>query len=208
MPKTGTGRDGRNRREGRLKAVPTEADRGILGKDGKCNSLKRDGKARCTQPAGQGTDHPGFGACQYHGGNSPSLVRHAAKQHVRLLAQELEMEPDEAIAWSVRMSAGVVSWLQNQIEHVDESNPEEMALLPELIKSYGEERDRMARISKLAIDAGIAEREMQLQEQEVAILAQAIRNILADLNLNAEQRALAPAIARKHLLALPPARVS
>lgn len=195
-------------RRRRLKAVPSHADEGILGAEGKCNCLKRDGKARCTLNAGSGTDHPGYGACQYHGGNSPSLVRHAAKQHVRELAQELEMEPDEAIAWSVRMSAGVVAWLQNQIQNVDETNPEEMALLPSLIQSYGEERDRMARISKLAIDAGIAEREMQLQEQEVAILAQAIRNILAELNLSAEQRALAPGMVRKHLMALPPARVS
>lgn len=117
------------------------------------------------------------------------------------------MEPDEAIRWMVRLSAGTVAWLRNQIEHFPDEgtvSAEEAAILPKLIEAYGEERDRLAKTAKLAIDAGIAEREMQIMEAEAAAFAGVLRGIFADLKLTAEQRAKAPEIARRHLLALEP----
>lgn len=194
----------KKRREDRLKLVPTHADHGVLGKDGKCGMPTRKGTP-CKQAAGNQTSHPGFGACNIHGGEAPSLKRHAAKQEIRCMAQELEMEPDECIRWAVRMTAGMVFWLQNQIECLDDSDPATLVILPDLIKAYGDERDRLAKTARLAIDAGIAEREMALMEQEAEAIAGAIQSILQGLNLNAEQRAIAPALARKALLALPAA---
>ena len=36
-----------------------------------CGRTKRDGSGDpCTRPAGWGTDHPGEGACKFHGGNA------------------------------------------------------------------------------------------------------------------------------------------
>lgn len=194
-------KDGRNRKENRLALVPTENDRGIVGRDGVCNSLRRDSKTRCKNPAGYRTDHPGFGACSYHGGTSPSLQRHAAKQHIRIFAEEVDMQPDEAIRWAVRMSAGAVQWFQSRIAAAQEKDED----LKFLLAGYADERDRLARTSKLAVDAGIAERQVQVLEQEAALFAGAIRTIFERLNLNAEQRAKAPEIVRDVMLALPPA---
>ncbi len=191
--------DGRRRGETRLKALPTEADKGILGKDGKCNCKKRDGSdGRCQQRAGYGTDHPGFGACVYHGGDSPSLRRHAAKVEARMLAQELDMEPDVALAWMVRAAAGVVAFLQERISQED-TEPEALMW----VGLYGEERDRLAKAAKLMLDAGVAERQVKLAEEQGAIVAQLLRSVLADLQLTPQQKLEAPKIVRKHLLALP-----
>jgi hypothetical protein len=198
MPKK---RDGRKRSEKRLALVPTENDKGIVGRDGVCNSLRRDSKTRCRNPAGYRTDHAGFGACAFHGGNSPSLQRHAAKQHIRIFAEEVDMEPDAAIKWAVRMSAGAVTWFQGRIAAAQEGD-EDLAFL---LAGYADERDRLAKTAKLAVDAGIAERQVQVMEQEAALFAGAIRTIFERLNLNAEQRAKAPEIVRDVMLALPPA---
>jgi hypothetical protein len=53
-----------------------------------------------------------------------------------------------------------------------------------------------------AIRAGIEERRIRLAEQEGALVAQAIRAILADLNLTAEQQERVPEIVPRHLRAL------
>jgi hypothetical protein len=211
-------RDGRNRAAGRLKAVPTENDHGIVGQNGKCGAAKRSGPKKgepCENDAGKGTDHPGYGACQYHGGNSPSLRRHAAKMQLREMAQEMDVEPDEAILKVVRIDYGMVEWLRNQIAYLEDGRYEEVHFVgqdvdrhPELVGAiYRDELrtwlDSLAKHSKLALDAGIAERQMQILEAEAAIFATAVQGILRDLNLTGEQRAEAPAIVRRHLEALP-----
>lgn len=192
-----------------LSLVPSRADGGILGKDGKCNALKRDQSGRCTLPAGQGTDHKGYGACQYHGGNSPSLQKHAVKAEIRDMAQELDMDPHDALLWTVRMAAGMVKWLQERIAELEdplEAGADERAAIEAILQiyrdSYGEERDRLARHAKLAIDAGIDERRIALEEEQGELIARAIRGILDDLQLTPEQKRSAPAIARRHLMAL------
>lgn len=203
MPKSGD-------RKPPLSLVPTRADEGILGKDGKCNALKRDGKSRCTIPAGQGTDHKGYGACQYHGGNSPSLKKHAVKVQIREIADELEMEPHEALLKVVRMDAGVVQWLRRRIQELEEPSDdmdpkEKLRVAAELgiyTEQYGVERDRLAKHAKLAVDAGIDERRIQLEEDQGELIAKAIQGILNDLKLTPDQKREAPAIARKHLTLL------
>lgn len=192
MPKPGI------RLKARQKALPTEADEGIVGADGRCNCLKRDGVERCMQKAGFGTDHYGYGACQFHGGNSPSLKRHAAKVRVREIAVEMEMEPEEALSWMVRLAAGMVGYIQTKMAE----SPTELEAL-QWAEAYGEERDRLAKSAKLMLDSGLAERAVRVAEEQGAMLAAVIRAILGDLALTPTQVQAAPAIVRRHLLALP-----
>lgn len=69
------------------------------------------------------------------------------------------------------------------------------------------ERDRCANFARLAIGAGIAERQVRLAEQQGALMARFLRAVLGDpdLQLTPEQRAKAPAVMARHLQALPAA---
>lgn len=64
------------------------------------------------------------------------------------------------------------------------------------------ERDRCARFAKLALDAGIAERQVRLAEQQGAMVADVIDRVLAALGLSDEQRALVPTIVPRELRAV------
>lgn len=70
-----------------------------------------------------------------------------------------------------------------------------------------QERDRCANFARLAIGAGIAERQVRLAEQQGALMATFMRAVLGDpaLALSAEQRAAIPAVMNRHLAALPAA---
>jgi hypothetical protein len=64
------------------------------------------------------------------------------------------------------------------------------------------ERDRCARFAKLALDAGIAERQVRLAEAQGALVASAVQRILDALGLSAEQRALVPVVVPRELRAV------
>ena len=49
------------------------------------------------------------------------------------------------------------------------------------VKLYQEERDRLVRVAKLAIDAGVEERHVRLAEGQAQQLAQVMRAVLTDL---------------------------
>lgn len=70
-----------------------------------------------------------------------------------------------------------------------------------LVELEGQERDRCARFAKLALDAGIAERQVRVAEAQGALLADLLRAVLSDpeLGLSVEQRKAVPVVARRHL---------
>jgi hypothetical protein len=56
--------------------------------------------------------------------------------------------------------------------------------------------------SKMALDAGVAERQVRVAEAQGELLASVIKAILGDLGLSKDQQAVAPGIVRRHLIAL------
>jgi hypothetical protein len=71
-----------------------------------------------------------------------------------------------------------------------------------ILDVYGQERDRLVRIAKTTLDAGVEERRVQLAESQGALVAGAIRRILVRLNLTAEQEALVGVVVPSELRAL------
>lgn len=61
-----------------------------------------------------------------------------------------------------------------------------------LVELEQAERDRVVKFAKAAHDMGIADREIRLAEQQGALLASAVKKILAGLNLSVEQQELVP----------------
>lgn len=70
-----------------------------------------------------------------------------------------------------------------------------------LVQLEGQERDRCARFAKLALDAGIAERQVRLAERQGELIAEVLRAVLADpeLGLSEAQQRAVPGVALRHL---------
>ncbi|TDD37846.1 hypothetical protein E1287_07250 [Actinomadura sp. KC06] len=71
-----------------------------------------------------------------------------------------------------------------------------------LVQLEAQERDRVVKYAKVAHEMGIAERQIQLAEQQGAMLAGAVRKILDGLNLTPDQQQLVPQLVPSVLRAL------
>lgn len=74
-----------------------------------------------------------------------------------------------------------------------------------LAQLEADERDRCAQFARLAIAAGLAERQVRVAEQQGAMIASLLRAVLSDptLQLTDAQRAVVPAVMRQHLSLAP-----
>lgn len=81
-----------------------------------CGQPRGDGKP-CQQPRGYKTDHPGYGSCMHHGGNTPAHTTAAGKEmafklsQIPVLGNKIDIDPHSAILDEVRRSYGHVEWL-------------------------------------------------------------------------------------------------
>jgi len=166
----------------------------------RCGAKTKRG-AICSKPAGWGTPYR-HGRCRLHGGASPTHVKAAQRREAERAVESLglprEVEPHGALVEEVHRAAGHVAWLgevvgqldRNQLVHgitrtvqlPDGSRTvEARAAINIWVKLYQDERDRLVRVAKAAIDAGVAERQVRLAEGQAQQLAQVIRAILTDL---------------------------
>jgi hypothetical protein len=172
-----------------------------LGRD-LCGAKKKNGD-RCVAFAGWGTDHVGTGVCKNHGG----AMRNHRIRAERIRAQQAmvqygalttNMQPGEALLWVVQATAGHAAWLGQRVAEQDGLTGNEARVLLQL---YGEERDRLTRASKAALDSGIAERQVQLAERWGEMIAQVMSRVFDELRLTPPQRRRAPDVVRRVLLA-------
>lgn len=166
----------------------------------RCKRPKRGGVGECRMPAGEGTKHQGFGPCRIHG-----LAReHRAWELALDVARELNVSPWEALLKSVRLSAGRVAWVDEQLREATLRNDgeESAAEVRMWLKESREERKHMAQVSKAAIDAGVAERLVRNVELEGQVVAEVIGRVLDTLDLPPEIRVKAFETAHTQLLVL------
>lgn len=71
-----------------------------------------------------------------------------------------------------------------------------------LAQLEAQERDRCARFAKLALDAGIAERQVRVAEQQGALIAGVLQRVLDALDLSPEQRRMVAVVAPRELRAV------
>jgi hypothetical protein len=139
-----------------------------------------------------------MGRCKWHGGNTQTGRMAAAKEGgMRILkyTDPIELDPTTALLQELYRTAGHVQYLDQQIGEYELKTDEE---IPDHQRQWMTvhmvERQHMAKVAKLALDAGIAEREIQLAEQQGMILASAIEAILEALELTPSQSALIPSV--------------
>jgi hypothetical protein len=147
---------------------------------------------------------------------------------MRTYGAPIDVEPHVALIEEVRRTAGHVAWLNEVVsdllhegdgysESIDDDGKRTLRPNSGLkqmdmggkfekpsvwVEMYQEERRMLARVCKMALDAGVAERQVQLAEKQGEMVAGAIKAILEGLGLSKEQQTLAPALVRKHLTAL------
>lgn len=143
----------------------------------------------------------------------------------------IDISPHEALIWCVRTAAGELAYCNAMLARLQESdvvgNPlstherplkyekgaedseltviEQRRAAPEMniwVRARQEALDRVARYSKMALDAGVAERQVQLAERYGAMIADVIGHILSGLDLSAAQKRKAPALVKGGLALL------
>jgi hypothetical protein len=178
----------------------------------------------CSRPAGDNTAHLGYGPCSAHAGNTSVVRRKFAREagmhfidkfkaEVTLFGGDpslVSITPEEALMEEVRRSVAMVRYLQSQIS---QWNPGagDLGALPSLtdettkgqgtptdaaewLRLYREERAHMVRVSKMTIDAGVSLSMVALAQQQGVLVAQAVHQILTQLELTPRQAQMVPEV--------------
>ena len=140
----------------------------------------------------------------------------------RFMGSPIDIDPHEALLWAIRITAGEAAYCEAQISKLYEMElfevPTHQTLTrmpsgsfqlveekrdPEVMSRWVIWRDRalerMARYSKMAIDAGIDERRVAVAERVADLLVPLLEDLAEDLDLTAKQRARLPGMIGKRL---------
>ena len=98
--------------------------------------------------------------------------------------EPITVDPAVALMLEVYRTAGHVEWLNVQMRAVEDVNSVGGRSLANL---YMREREHLVRVTRAAIDSGIAEREVRLAERQGNLMACAILAILRELELSPGQ---------------------
>lgn len=192
-----------------------------------CFALIESGWRRgelCERPAGSGTSHPGVGLCWQHGGETPAGRREGAWVVAHAFARALDVTPWEGLLLAVKIAAGKVAFCEHKLSEAVEDRqlepPRENAIseagrtqdaqgtnLNYWVKQSELWHDRLARVSKLAIDAGVAERLVRQLELEAQLMLRATSMTFDELGLGDDIRERALGIMSRTLLQLEAAEV-
>lgn len=122
------------------------------------------------------------------------------------VARELDVTPWEALLLGVRLAAGRVAWVDEQLARATratDGEPDNGEVRRWLAESR-RERALLGRTAKAAVDAGVAERLVRQVELEGRVIADVLGHVLDRLELTEDQRARAFADAHERLLVLEP----
>jgi hypothetical protein len=129
----------------------------------------------------------------------------------------LDVEPHDALLLCVKIAAGEVAYTTMKIEQLEEATerpqtdseksgaehvsehkegPTDLHLW---IRVRQQCMERLAKFSKMALDANISERQVQIAEGQGSQLAVVLQGIFTELTLTKEQMAILPDIIHRHL---------
>lgn len=187
----------------------------------RCTARSQQSGERCRQ-------RPMAGApvCQTHGGRAPQV---RAKAKLRVLEQrarqtaaalivayegEVSGDPLQSLLRMVHTAAraerAYAELLQSEVGptplmEVDFGKAGGLRLEAHpYLRLWNEERDRLAKVSKAALDAGVSEREVQVAEEQAERVVTIIVGVIDALPLTDEQRLEARRLAAAQLREVPP----
>jgi hypothetical protein len=161
-----------------------------------CDKHRKDGQPCGTSPV-QGTT-----TCRMHAGKRLEVVKQEVATRRALAELELDGEanPLDELLNEVQRAAAAVRWLADKVnsledreithgitrtvQHADGSRDVTASAAVNLwVKMWQEERDRLARVCKLTLDAGVDERRVRLAEAQGRMIVDVIRATLLDLHV-------------------------
>lgn len=213
-------KDPRSPRHGVPDHRPATLEDAKNGSGPKCGAQRSQRSTRydnppglCALPAGFGTDHPGYGNCKFHTGNTPAGQIHAVKEmlfkDMPTLGSPRNIDPHSAILEEVQRSAGHVEWLRLVIASIGvdpdadyaDQVAQETGMDPVGVRNalmqftdkgidlsvwmslYQSERTLLVRACKMAVDMGCAERSVRVAEDQGRLLAMVIQKVFSDPEL-------------------------
>lgn len=164
-----------------------------------CAATARSTGKPCRRYAGQGTDHLGVGKCALHGGrteshNKAAITALAKQRQVRLGVPVEKIAPGEALMGLLRATAGAINWAHSEILELDDLGSTEAQVL---LKIYDDERDRLVRISEVAMRSGASAEEVRLQASRGKMLTDIVTAACREAELSPTQRAALGTALRK-----------
>lgn len=196
----------------------------------RCTAKAKQTGERCKRAGVPGTEPP---VCKIHGGGAPQVEAKAkrrleddtARRAVAVLGldKELDVNPDphvallDEVARATRWVAGievVIAGLEREALvhgvtktlHLPDGTRrvEVEAEINVWLRLYGENRDRLVRACDKAINAGVSERLVRLEEEKGRMMAEVFRKVIEDdeLDLSEEQRLTMSVVAARHLRAI------
>lgn len=184
--------------------------------EGRCNAHKTKGDGLCRRGAGQGTDHPGVGTCSKHGGSTTSARKHAAKVKTAREVSELMAAERDLLGDNPDPQAGVMEvvrwrWAYRRVieqlveELLDRATPEavDAAVLHDgerphvLVAMLHEATESHLKACRIAIESGIAERQLRLEEDKLELIASVLRGVLVEKGVWDDDDT--PEIVKRHL---------
>jgi hypothetical protein len=132
----------------------------------------------------------------------------AVDEYRTLLGTPMEVSPEDAMLWCIKIRAGEVRWLSNEIAKLEKQDWTEDTMIGKQVNIWARERraaiNDLARYSQMAMSLGIEERKVRLMETYAETIANFVRGLLDDFwpYLNDEGRAEAQKIVRRHLVVL------
>jgi hypothetical protein len=109
------------------------------------------------------------------------------------------VEPSEALLTVLHLSFGHLCWLRSELAHMPSKTTFEGQVF---LRMYDDERDRVARISKAALDAGVQERQIKLAERWGEMIGDLLSGIFHELALNKRQQDALPGVVQRHLMVI------
>lgn len=160
----------------------------------RCGGRTKIGDGFCTKPAGDGTDHLGYGRCAQHGGTTLAGRTAALRDEGREMAARFggvantNETAEQILIEEVRRAAAFVRYLEDKIgqwETISVPMAEGGTGLPQLLEAhYGErsttitnsehkewlevyrkERLHLAAVTRSCIDAGISQRMVEMAQR-------------------------------------------
>lgn len=148
----------------------------------------------------------------------------AAERATRQIGIQIVTTPEQALLDEIQRASGMVAYYGARVAEIADADPGKLIRGTTRVKRregfqpattqtvettpsiwlvlWGQERDRLVRASAVAIRAGIAERRVELAEQQGLMIYAMIRRILDRLDLTASQNVLAGEVVPAELRAL------
>lgn len=146
----------------------------------------------CQRDAGDGTTHPGVGKCRDHGGWFGRELQKGAIFMALAYADEMNVSPWEAMLSQCRLLANQVAWLRLRVYEVEKKYGV-AGLRPggegwDWVAMLEARGDRLAKVAKMCLDAGIQQQLVANIESEADHLMKAALSGMDAAGLEGEAR--------------------